>query len=149
MTFRRFSNGVTLALGLVLVGLIFTYWGDPPQADASRYIDHRPIRPSRSLSTKAIPLKSNPSEAMQRININKASMEELMTLKGIGESKAKRILAFRKKHGSFKRIKDLRRVKGIGRKTVLKLRPFLALKSPLPNKEPAKAQVNSKKSNKH
>lgn len=47
------------------------------------------------------------------ININKATKEELMTLKGIGESKAKEIIAYRLEFGNFQKIEDLLKVKGI------------------------------------
>ncbi len=47
------------------------------------------------------------------VNINTASEKELMTLKGIGEAKAKAIIEYRAKN-SFKRIEDIMNVKGIG-----------------------------------
>jgi competence ComEA-like helix-hairpin-helix protein len=65
-----------------------------------------------------------------RVNINQASERELDLLPGIGPAKAQRIVAWRASHGPFRRIKDLRRVKGFGRKTVLKLFPYLALDGP-------------------
>lgn len=49
-----------------------------------------------------------------KISINKATIEELMTLSGIGESKAKEIVAYREKNGPFQDIKDLLNVPGIG-----------------------------------
>ena len=52
--------------------------------------------------------------------------DELITV--ASEAKAERIIAFRQKHGAFKRVADLRRVKGFGRKTLKKLEPFLDLK---------------------
>lgn len=48
------------------------------------------------------------------LNINKATLEELMTLEGIGESKAKNIIEYRTKNGEFKSIEDLMKVNGIG-----------------------------------
>lgn len=50
----------------------------------------------------------------RKININKASKEELDTLPGIGESTAEKIINYRKEHKSFKSIEELREVKGIG-----------------------------------
>jgi competence ComEA-like helix-hairpin-helix protein len=65
-----------------------------------------------------------------KVNLNLASEQELDLLPGIGPAKAQRIVAWRTRHGPFRRIKDLRRVKGFGRKSVLKLFPFLTLDGP-------------------
>lgn len=48
-----------------------------------------------------------------KVNINKASKEELMTLTGIGESRAEAIISFRKENGKFKTISDIMKVNGI------------------------------------
>jgi len=53
----------------------------------------------------------------QKININTASADELMNLKGIGEKKATAIIEFRKTKGLFKQPEDLIKVPGIGPKT--------------------------------
>lgn len=48
-----------------------------------------------------------------QININTAGKDELMTLKGIGESRAEDIIAYREKHGLFRKIEDIMKVPGI------------------------------------
>lgn len=48
------------------------------------------------------------------VNINSASLEELETLPGIGESKAKSIIEYRDKYGDFNSIEDILNVNGIG-----------------------------------
>ena len=55
------------------------------------------------------------------VNINSANEKELMlSLKGIGKKKAKAIIDYRKKHGQFKTVEDLAKVKGIGKKLIEK-----------------------------
>ena len=48
------------------------------------------------------------------ININKATLEELQTLSGVGESKAKNIIEYREQNGEFKNIEEIKNVSGIG-----------------------------------
>ena len=50
----------------------------------------------------------------QKININKATQEELETLSGIGPSIANKIVQYRKENGSFKSVEDVKNVSGIG-----------------------------------
>jgi competence protein ComEA len=64
------------------------------------------------------------------LNLNTASISELQRLPGVGLAKAERVVAWRKTHGKFGRIVDLRRVKGFGPKSVAKLKPHLALDGP-------------------
>jgi len=63
------------------------------------------------------------------VNIGTASAEELERLPGIGEKKAHAIVEHRKTH-PMRRLEDLTRVKGIGRKTVARLRPYLTVSGP-------------------
>lgn len=57
------------------------------------------------------------AEEAEKININKASVEELMQLKKIGQSYAARIVQFRENHGPFEKPADITKVRGIGTKT--------------------------------
>lgn len=74
------------------------------------------------------PLKKSAKDLTGRLNLNTASEEQLMMLPTIGPAKAERIVTWRKKNGGFKRIADLRRVKGFGYKTFKRLEPFLDIK---------------------
>ncbi len=62
------------------------------------------------------------SENTRMININTASINELTTLPGIGEVKARAIVDYRENHGPFKSVEELMMVSGIGEKTYEKLR---------------------------
>ena len=55
-----------------------------------------------------------------KINLNKATVEELIQLKGIGQKYAERIVEFREKNGPFKKAEDLMNVPGIGQKILEK-----------------------------
>lgn len=70
------------------------------------------------------PITSSP---VGKININTASLSQLVTIKGIGPATAKRILEYRTKNGPFKSIKDLENVKGVGPKTRQKITTSLCL----------------------
>ena len=61
------------------------------------------------------------------VNLNTAGEAELGLLPGVGPIKAKAILEWRRKHGAFKRVDDLTRVKGFGRKTFLRLKAYLSV----------------------
>lgn len=56
-------------------------------------------------------------QQIQKININMASRDELMKLRGVGAAHADRIVEYREKHGRFLSPEDIMKVKGIGPKT--------------------------------
>ncbi len=57
-----------------------------------------------------------------KININTAGVQELITLDGIGEVKAKAIVAYREQYGAFENIEQVLDVKGIGEATFAKIK---------------------------
>ena len=56
------------------------------------------------------------------VDINRASVDELTTVKGIGPALAQRIVAFREENGPFESVDDLLKVKGIGDRMLEKIR---------------------------
>lgn len=79
-------------------------------------------RPRTPIHPSAGKLKSPPEK---KININTATKQVLMRLPGIGETTAERILLYRQDQGPFKRIDDLQEVKGIGKKKLERLVPYV------------------------
>ena len=64
----------------------------------------------------------------KNININTASNKELIQLPGIGKKIAARIIEFRQIHGKFKTADDLIKVKGIGKKKLIKIKNLIIIK---------------------
>lgn len=75
-------------------------------------------------ATEAAPANAGASGV---VNLNTAGLQELIALPGVGPSRAQAILDLRTRMNGFKRIEDLMRVRGIGRKTFRKLQPMLRL----------------------
>ncbi|MGB2991614.1 MAG: helix-hairpin-helix domain-containing protein [Paenisporosarcina sp.] len=61
------------------------------------------------------------------VNINTSDESTLMTLSGIGPSKAKAIIAYREEKGLFKSIEDIKEVTGIGDSTFENLKDFISV----------------------
>ena len=61
------------------------------------------------------------------VNINTASVQELCTIRMIGETKAKAIVNYREKYGAFKDKKDIVKVYGIGEKTYEKIKDSICV----------------------
>lgn len=81
---------------------------------------------ARSCKTSKSGSRSNKkSLPAHSVSLNRANAEELSSLPGIGEATAKRIIADRRAHGRFKKVEDLCRVKGIGKKKLASIKRYL------------------------
>jgi comEA protein len=98
-----FAVGILVA---ALAGSASSVWAQPAKAPAA----------SKARATASAP-----------VNLNSATAAQLQTLPGIGASAAQRILDYRQKNGSFKKIEELMNVKGIGEKSFLKLKPLITV----------------------
>lgn len=79
--------------------------------------------------TTRSPLRLAPERATAPVNINTASVEELQALSGIGPVLARRVATYRAQHRPFQNAGELRRVRGIGPKTLEALRPHITVDS--------------------
>ena len=84
--------------------------------------------------TSSVPSSSVPSvppvsatTTQGKINLNTAGKDELMTIKGLGEVLAERILDYRERHGGFDSLEELMEVEGIGEKRFASWKPYLTV----------------------
>ncbi|HSX60457.1 MAG TPA: ComEA family DNA-binding protein [Tahibacter sp.] len=79
-----------------------------------------------------------PAFAAQPVNVNTADAGTIASnLKGVGQSKAEAIVAYREKNGAFKSVDDLAKVKGIGEKTVAANRELILVEGGSVKAKPA------------
>lgn len=147
---RNESLAILTLVGLLLVGLTVRYLQRQP-ADLPRtsYTDvdkqfqarvglmrgsnrQKANRPDDStISAGAAPRNESAHAATTpsgSLNINAASPAELQKLPGIGPALSQRIEKYRRVYGPFRRVEDLMQVRGIGEKTVARLRPLVAIR---------------------
>ena len=105
-----FITALTLLIGGVPVWAQQPGGGTPPPTPAA------PTAPAAAPASKANPTMAKP--AAVKVNINTADEATLMSIKGIGKTKAKAIIDYRQKNGNFKTVDDLTKVKGIGEKSL-------------------------------
>lgn len=87
---------------------------------------------ARPLSAEHAPLRP--------VDLNTATVTELMQLPRIGARTAERIVKFRKEHGAYRRIEEVMNVQGIGEKSFVRLRPYLAVSHAAPVEKSASAR---------
>ena len=123
---RHYWKAVTFLVVLILVGSGF--WGVRRFAPAvflgkpdliAVPGEERPQNQTTETLTPSTP---------ELLNINTAAAEELQTLPNIGVQMAQRIVDYRTQHGKFASVDALQNVKGIGAKTLEKLKPFVDAK---------------------
>ena len=86
--------------------------------------------PASFAQDKEKPAAKASAPAGAAVNLNTATQAQLETLPGVGAATAKRIIEYRQKNGSFKKIEELMNVKGIGEKAFLKLKAQITVGAP-------------------
>ena len=127
---RRFAP-VTVHRSLPVIGLVVlavAMGGTWRLAGAAPPVAAETIKAQAATEPAPPPRKKSARELTGKLNLNTATEEQLMLLPAVGPAKAERIVVWRKKNGAFRRIADLRRVKGFGYKTFKRIEPFLAVK---------------------
>jgi len=72
--------------------------------------------------------QANEASQQQRIDLNSATVEQLITLPGVGQSKAKAIIKYREEVGPFLEVAQLTQVKGIGEKMLNKIEGYVQVR---------------------
>jgi competence ComEA-like helix-hairpin-helix protein len=117
-------RAAVILLLLAAAGLVVRFWqpaGAAPGAVAFRGQDARPGRDSLEGRARRL---ARPLARGERIDVDRAPVEELARLPRIGPALAARIVAHRDEHGPFGSLEALDRVPGIGPSLIAALRPY-------------------------
>ena len=70
---------------------------------------------------------ANANDTSGKVNLNTATLEQLMEIPGIGESKAKAILAYREEHGGFSSVEEVMQIEGIKEGVFSKMKEYIVV----------------------
>lgn len=121
-----------LILAVVAALIVFTagYFAGrataTPDGTAAIIVEHQPVV-EETTDTETADSPEQSDAAQEKVNVNTADLETLMTLPGIGETLAQRIIDYRETYGPFTAPEDLTEVSGIGEKRLDAIRDFISL----------------------
>ena len=128
---KTFSRGQQVIVLLIIFGMTLIYFNSINQPQSPQPIlsynrspqpgtDHRPLTTANLSGSKLLTLN-------KKINLNTATIADLEAIRGIGPSTAEKIVDYRQRHGRFKRVEDIMKVKGIKEKGFEKVRRYLTV----------------------
>lgn len=130
-----FSRREVLFLAVLVAAVAFYTGGNRLYSQLSNPLDWSHVFPPLEPSPKIVSPSKEAGEANKnqvkksgRVNLNRASLEDLMRLPGIGPTLAGRILAFRSQRGRFTKIEELVEVEGIGPIRYKKIKDLVEVK---------------------
>ena len=122
-------RSLSVKIGMLAATIAAVLWiGWPAPNDERR---QEPAGQQVAVQTpQAAPVPSvAPAPPASKVDLNRASVDELALLPGVGPVLAQRMVAWRKAHGRYRSVEDLQGVKGIGKKRLEQLRPLVIVKS--------------------
>jgi competence protein ComEA len=115
-----YSLLIKLAMLVAAIAVVLWIGWPVPKEELSQ------AQPEQSIAVQVpamSPIPAMPTaKAASKVNLNRASADELQSLPGVGPVLAQRMVDWRKAHGRYRTIDDLQEVKGIGKKRLEQLR---------------------------
>jgi competence protein ComEA len=122
-----YSLLIKLAMLVAAIAVVLWIGWPVPKEELSQ------AQPEQSIAVQVpamSPIPAMPTaKAASKVNLNRASANELQSLPGVGPVLAQRMVDWRKAHGRYRTIDDLQEVKGIGKKRLEQLRPLVMVKA--------------------
>jgi competence protein ComEA len=107
----------------------FYYKNVSNESDSDLIRNLQNIDDSVQLNSESQQLKGKKEKFLKDkfININTAGKEDLIKLPGVGDAMAEKIIYYRETHNGFRKIEDIKKIKGIGKKKFEKLKPYITI----------------------
>ncbi|MBM3330012.1 MAG: ComEA family DNA-binding protein [Calditrichaeota bacterium] len=120
-------RAIQVLIAMILIGSTLRYLRERRLAEGLTLIASEAAADSVQRSQETSPSLSGQAASREAIDLNRADATDLESLPGIGPKKAALILELRSRRGGFRSVDELKDVKGIGAKTLERLKPLVTL----------------------